>query len=258
MGIIKPPWITEEWFQRCPFNYCDHFGDKKELALMCVICRDEIKSIEEYKMRSEDPYAWKNVFKDIEHNFALTVEMVKRDAEKMGIDLDNIPDGEYQESPNPNRYKIYRLVRMYGDQVGRIIENLEFVPEEINAKLVIKAFDVLSHSRSFVIVKIARALNSRWEEKRDKFDNAQDSKTSAFMSYVAIERNFKAFMALAAHKPLILLRKKYLKMAKLSMDLMDLVKENFFSEFEPVVYEEFGCGSFDKILGKLGKGQSNY
>lgn len=252
MGIIKPPWITEEWFQRCPFNYCDHFGDKKELALMCVICKDEIKSLEEYKKRGEDPYDMKNVFRDLEHYLTVTMEMVKRGVERLGIDLDNIPDEDFQESPNPNRYKIYRLVKMYGDEIGRIIKNLEFVPEETNTNLVIKAFDALSHSRSFVVAKIARALSSRWEEKRDKFDNAQDSKTSAFMSYVAIERNSKAFIALAAHKPLNLSKRKYLKMAKLSIDLMDLIKENFFPEFAPLVYEEFGCESYDKVLGKLG------
>lgn len=252
MGIIKPPWITEEWFQRCPFNYCDHFGDKKELSLMCKICKDEIVRIGKYKNLGQNLHDLKSVFKDVGHDLDFAMEMIKRDAEKMGIDLSKISEKEYEEAPNPNRYKIYRLVRMYGDEISHLIKTLEMVPVETNKKLVIKALDALSHSRTFVISKIGRALSSRWEEKKDKFDDLKDSKTSAFMTYVAIERNSKALIRLAIHKPLLLSRKKFLKMARLSLDLMDLINGEFFPEFNPIVYEEFGCESYDKLFGKLG------
>lgn len=39
MGVVIPPWISENWFQQCPFNYCDHFGDYEELMKVCRLCR---------------------------------------------------------------------------------------------------------------------------------------------------------------------------------------------------------------------------
>jgi len=49
MGIIRPPWISREWFAQGPFNYCDHFGNKLLLATVCKICDDELKRDMLYK-----------------------------------------------------------------------------------------------------------------------------------------------------------------------------------------------------------------
>lgn len=253
MGIVKPPWISESWFQTCPFNYCDHFGDKKELALMCKICKDEVVRIKEYESRGEDPYDLKNVFKEVHDSFAVTMEMIKKDAKRLGIDLDSLPDEDYPEPPSPEHYSIYRLIRQYSDQVGRITKDAEYVPVETDTGMVVKAFDVLAHSRMFVMAKTARALSSLWHERRDKFDDAMDSKTSAFMAYMAVERNSKALTSLAVHGPMRLSRKKFLKMSKLSLDIMELIQAKFFPEFDPVVYGEFGCKSYDKLFGRLGE-----
>lgn len=230
-----------------PFNYCDHFGDKEELALMCKICKDEIKRIEKYKREGKDPYDWNNVFAEVGKNFAMARAILEQDAKRLGIDLDNLLDEPREKPPPPGRYKIYRLVKKYGDRVEKIINHLQVVPIETNKNLVMKAMNALSHSRYYAGVKIARAIDSRWEERRNSDDDLQDSKTSAFLAYVAIERNSRVFFRLAKHKPLIASKKNYLRLSKISLDLAELIQEEFFPD-EKLVYKEFGCESYDRVF----------
>lgn len=115
MGVIKPPWISQEWFRQCPFNYCDHFGDKKRLAEVCKICQEELEYQAKCKKEGKDPYDMKNVFQEIGDNLAKTMVLVRQEAERMGIDLENL-DGEYEEPPRPNNNPIYKLVAKYGDR----------------------------------------------------------------------------------------------------------------------------------------------
>jgi hypothetical protein len=127
---------------------------------------------------------------------------------------------------------------------------LEFVPPDTNARLVMKAGDVLSHSRSYAQVKIARALSSRWRErKRDEIEIA-DSKTSALFAYLAIDRNRRTLKRLSKYKPLARLRKSFLKMSKISADLLEVIKGEFFpkDEIAETVSDEFGCDSYNKLF----------
>ncbi len=57
MGLIKPPWISQSWFKKCMFNYCDHFGDKTTLSLWCKVCKQEEKRLQHYHRIGENPYA---------------------------------------------------------------------------------------------------------------------------------------------------------------------------------------------------------
>lgn len=247
MGVIKPPWISEKWFQQCPFNYCDHFGNKKLLATMCKICEEEVERLERYQREGKDPYSWDNVFEEVTKNLALTMAMIERDADRLGIDLDK-PIEDYKEPPELKKYKIYRIVEKYGLRIERAIKELEFVPLDMDISLLKQAIDALSHSRFYILAKISRALISRFEERKDKRDRElQDSKTSAFLAYIAIERNGRAFAALAEHRHLSYLKAKHSKLKKLSSDLCELIREEFFPN-EKLVYEEFGC---DPIGGKL-------
>lgn len=247
MGVIKPPWISQNWFRKCPFNYCDHFGDKKVLATVCKICKEDIDRVEKYKKECKNPYNMKNVLDGVAENLATTMYLVQKDAERMGIDLNDVPEVEedpyeYEEEP------IYKIAIKYGDQVEQVMRNLEVVPVGCDLKLLEKVLDVLSHSRHYVIAKIGRALYSKHEEQFDLFmEDLADSKTSALFAYVAIQRNCKALLALVKHKPLIDFRQKHLKFAKLSLKVCDLIKEEFFPN-EDLVYEEFGYEDFNQTL----------
>lgn len=248
MGIIKPPWITNEWFGQCPFNYCDHFGNQERLAEVCKICKEEL----EYKARclveGKDPNDLGEAFKVIGENFTRVMEMIQEEAKRMGIDLNNIED-DYEESPPAKNYPIYRLVTKYGNSVERIVNNLSLVPKDSDMELLTKAVDAFSHSRYFAIVKTDRALSSKWEEERDPEDEVEDSKTSALFAFIALERNSRAALALSRHKPLIDLKVNHLKFAKLSLETAQMIKQHFFPK-EKLVYREFGCEDYDECFSQ--------
>jgi len=238
MGVIRPPWVSEKWFNRTPFNYCDHFGDKEKLATKCKICKEEIKRLERYRKEGKDPYDMKNVFEDIGKDLALVMAMVTKKAKEMGIDLDNLPDEEDDQPPHES-YPIFNTVGKYGDKIEKEIKELEIIPIDADTELVMKTVDAFSHSRHYIVVKIGRALSSSWEEAKYPDDDLDDSKTSAFLAYIAIERNSRACLVLAEHKPLSPMKTKHLKLAKLSLNLCELIREEFFHG-EKLEYEEFG------------------
>ncbi len=241
MGVIRPPWISKEWFSQCPFNYCDHFGDKELLATVCKICKDEIKRLELYKKSGKDPYDMKNVLKDVGQDLAKAIVMVSKKAEEMGIDLSNLPDEE--DEPVKESYPIFNTVKKYADKIEKTIKQLEIIPIDSDKGIVLKAVDSFSHSRYYIIAKIGRAFSSKWEEAKYPEDDLDDSKTSAFLAYIVIDRNSRAFLALARHKPLMSMRIRYLKLAALSLSLCDLIREKFFPE-DKLEYEEFGYYDF--------------
>lgn len=241
MGVIRPPWVTKEWFSQCPFNYCDHFGDKETLATVCKICKEELERLQEYKRRGEDPYDMKNVFRDVGKDLAFAMAMVTKKAQEMGIDLENLPDEP--EPPPHDSYPIFNIAQKYGNRVEKATHALQILPTDTNLELITRANDVFSHSRHYIIAKIGRALNSRWEEEQDPEDDLFDSKTSAFLAYIAVERNSRAFLTLAQHKPLKQMRKKHLQLAKLSLDMCEVIRKEFFPE-DTLEYEEFGYNEF--------------
>lgn len=250
MGLVEPPWVDKKFFKSAPFNYCDHFGDEDELALMCKICKDEIEWKEKLRKEGRDPTSWEEVFKEVGKNLALTMAMIQKQAKKMGIDLSDVENEPNPREIQPRRYRIYRIIEKYGNQVERAIKNLEFVPRETNINLLKRAIDVFSHSRFYAQVKIHRALASRKEEKNDEISQElADSKTSALLAYLAVDRNSRTFFRLANHKPLAHLGKKFLRLTKVSNEVAELIQSEFYSQDEFEI-KEFGCENYNRIFKK--------
>lgn len=232
-----------------PFNYCDHFGNQEVLATICKICRDDVQRKKLYKKAGKDPYDWEYVFQDLADNLVEVHKMIEKDAKRLGIDLNNLPDEE-DNAPEPETYPIFNIVRDYGDQVEKIIKNLSEVPIDTNIELVTKAVDVLAHSRSYIIAKTARALHSKYEESGDPImEELADSKTSALFAYMAIERNSRALFALAKHKPLRELKENHLKFAAVSVEVAQMIQDTFFSK-DTLTFEELGCEEYDICFGE--------
>lgn len=248
MGLVEPPWVDKKFFDSVPFNYCDHFGDKEELSLMCKICKDEIEWKEKLREEGRDPNSWDEVFKEVGKNLALAMAMIRRDAKRLGIDLNNIEDESNPREIQPRRYSIYRVIEKYGYKVEKAIKDLEFVPKEANIFLLKKAMDVFSHSRFYAQVKIHRALASRKEETDDEImRELADSKTSALLAYIAIERNSRVFFRLSNHKPLVYLKSKLLKLSILSLELANLIENDFYPD-DKFELKEFGCSNYNKVF----------
>lgn len=226
MGVIRPPWIPRKWFRSCPFNYCDHFGDKEVLGKVCVVCREDLKN----NIPSEYYYEIKTTPSDLwEETISLVVN------NKL-IDLED--DKDYAAIP------VYRMIQQYGYHIHSAIQGLQSVPEKADIQLVNKSMDVLSHSRFYIVVKLTRALSSREAAQGREFDfGIADSKTSAFFAYIAIKRNARALLALSKHRPLVNRRVYYLKLASVSVELYEMIQQEFFPD-DKLIYEEIGCNDF--------------
>lgn len=218
---------------------------------MCKICKDNIERKERLRREGKDPNSWDEVFKEVGKNLALTMTMIQRDAKRLGVDLSKVEDEPDSREIQPRRYRIYRIIEKYGSWVEKAIKDLEFVSRDTNINLLKRAIDVFSHSRFYAQVKIHRALASCKEEKDDEISQElADSKTSALLAYLAVDRNSRTFFRLANHKPLAHLRKKFLRLTKVSNEVAELIQSEFYPE-DKFEIKEFGCDSYNRIFKKI-------
>src|SRR4051812_17660396 len=114
MGVIKPPWVDEEWFLKCPYNYCDHFGDKIELARICKICREELMDNVEMVMAGKNPSDAQYTMENLENNFQKTYGMIEEQVFDFSVNTDSL----YPLSKLDLHSKsIFKLVKTYGKHV---------------------------------------------------------------------------------------------------------------------------------------------
>jgi len=233
MGLLKAKWVSDRWWSQTPFNYCDHFGDKVELAKFCIICRKELNKnsriFDHYEIEKIPTETWVKLNPEIE--ISLEVKCVEK----------------YGNIKNPSKIPLCNIVNHYGAYVGEIVKNLLSVPKEADIKLIEKSLDCLGHSQHYAPVKIMRAYDSSLS--REEMEGDSDSKNSALFAYVAINRNSRALLALSQHKPLAAKRDYFLKMAATSIEICDLIQNEFFPGDE-LDYEEFGCNYFKDVSFK--------
>lgn len=243
MGVIRPPWISKEFFSKCPFNYCDHFGNKEILALICKICVHEVDRKTLLRNKDRDLLEMKYVDHDIAKDLAKTLVLVNEEAEAMGINLSNYTAEVFKNIYLSHNNTLLAKIDRYGQWIEKAIQVLDSVLSEENKFLIIKAIDALSHSRHYIYVKTRRAYSSKQEEEEQYDYDLQDSKTSAFYAYIAAERNSRVFLTLSLYKPLQVLKKRHTQLTRLSIEIGLLIREEFFSN-EGTKYVEFGYDEF--------------
>lgn len=227
MGVIRPPWITVDWFSKCPFNYCDHFGDKKILAVVCKICREDLRRENLYPKEGLNPYAFDFIIKDAAKQLAEIVINVGDYSKKTGI------DPSYQKRTSKTSYQ---LAKEYGDNVEKIIKSPPDLPEELLMELT----DSLSHSRHYTQAKIYRAISSKVEEAKSFISrDLQDSKTSAFLAFIAVLRNLQVMMKSLEFIKSYEDKKVLVEIMNEGLALEGMIIEDFFPD-EELVYEEIG------------------
>lgn len=189
----------DRWCERCSFtSRCLTFAMEKEEALNEDSEANDLKN-EEFWERISDSYK-------------LTLEMITDDAERLGIDLNAIPDDpEYDRMVN-DRHKSARkhpLTRK-ADEYLHIVDNwfnskaelFEFKADELNQKFRIDiesqdpekelqsiqdSVDIIQWYFMQIEVKLARAFSSRYKEDLD------DSDGSAKVSLIGIDRSIGAW-----------------------------------------------------------------
>lgn len=246
MGVFRLPWVSEEWLWQCPFNYCDHFGDKEVLAKICTICKEDLAREAEYQKLDDELAKQEAVFDNLEdaleHASALLGREVKEDP-KTGEIVSKQPQIREPEE----EYPLYQVAHQYGREIHTVIMKLINSNQFGENKMLSAAIDVLMHSENYVAVKISRAVFSRAEEVKMAIDELDDSKTSAFFAYAALERNAKALDALANQQPPLSTLTEYDHLAELSHKLATMIRDDFFAETD-MNFEEYGCESYNNLF----------
>ncbi len=110
-NLKMPKWVECTW-RRVPCGKDD-----------CPICGRIKKDRQRHIEKGEDPDDLKNVFEDAGRNLKEALEMIKKDAEGMNIDIINIKD--IKEPPEPEEFPLYQASREWGKEISKIRDEAE-------------------------------------------------------------------------------------------------------------------------------------
>lgn len=157
LGRIKnfkmPKWMECTW-RRVPCG-------KDNCPICGRIKRDRQRHIE----RGEDPDDIRSVFEDVSRNFKEVLEMIKKDAQSLGIDITNIKN--IKEPPEPEKFPLYKKVRAWNKSVFKIADEAELSG---NWWIYTKAAADLFWYANTLMAKTYRQLCNRWHiENGDEY-----------------------------------------------------------------------------------------
>lgn len=230
-GALKPPWITRADFYRTPFNYCDRWCERCDLTEICRVFQDVEKSRQKFIKQGKDPDSWECVFQTIEESFQETERLLKKEAERLGIDLSRIDRSE-PGPPEPDNFPLYKLAEKFAKKLGNLLRNLTVISAEAGEVLILESTEVIGYYHHLIPAKVYRAIISKINEEEGEEDFIKDSKTSAFIAVNGLVQITEALVALAEHKPLRILRPRLVRLGKISLDLARILRLEFDLEKE--------------------------
>jgi len=137
----------------------------------CRICGKIRRNRQGHMVKGEDPDDLKFVFEDMNRDFKNAIRMIKKDAERRGIDISNLDELAEEESPEPKEFPLSE----------RIISWRMFLYETLAAEDLFEGMDTesetvkdLSWYSNTLAAKTYRQLCNRWHIKKGdeygKFD----------------------------------------------------------------------------------------
>jgi hypothetical protein len=210
------------------YNYCDRWCERCGFTARCLSfkldeARHQRKSEASPIARSDRENA--AFWDDIAANFALTLRLLKREAEKHGIDLDSLQtrDEANRDERRRERQVAREVCALSGaasayTKAGRLVLD-RLAPELIHAEEALNlqlrlgtgtpqsaaaeirdALDVVQWFLFFIDVKLQRAVASRLDARLDGDDGfPSDAGGSAKIALVAIDRSLAAWVRLRKH-----------------------------------------------------------
>jgi len=195
------------------YNYCDRWCERCSLTSKCFLYAKDQKRLEEHRRKGEDPYDWKIVMKDIKESFKETKELILKAAKEQGIDLENLPEEEY-ESPDPTGHPLYQRSHNYMHSARKFLkglrksiqafgielpERIEIIPSSMEdvetLKEIVSCYETISWYHTLISVKIYRALGSKMEKSADKElaeTDIYDANGSAKVAHLGVVRSVTA------------------------------------------------------------------
>lgn len=209
------------------YNYCDRWCERCHLSHRCLT----------YAMEQEDDdgdpaardLANKKFWDKLHKTFQTTMQMVRKDAERRGIDLD-APDVKAEVIVRERQVRrraakdqpVARAALDYGMAVQRWFEASDDLFKAKGVELVDKArleigrpldeaeevrelIEVIQWYHLFIHVKLSRAIGSKAEEELETDPELRaimkDGEGSAKIALIAIDRSLAAWSALHPHFP---------------------------------------------------------
>jgi len=127
----------------------------------CPLCGRIKKNRQKHIDRGEDPDDLKSVFEDVGNNFKEALMMIKKDAERIGIDITNIDNTKgIKEPPAPKKFPLYRKVSRWRELIEEILKEASMSE---SLWLETEAADDLMWYRNTLAAKTYRQLCNHWE-----------------------------------------------------------------------------------------------
>jgi len=233
-GAIRPPWIDKEDFYHMPFNYCDRWCEKCQLTNLCRVFKREEESKKKWVKAGKDPDSWDYVFNTIKESFEEVRGLIKKDANRLGIDLSAIDYSKEKGEPLPKNFTIYRLSNKFAQAIKRTLKDLEGIPVDVDEDLVVRSAEILSYYSTLIPAKVYRAILSRAEEKEDPklAEACPDSRNSAFIIVNALSEIIYSLTEVIGHSPLRPIREKLFHLRKVAINLKEAINAEFEVEEE--------------------------
>lgn len=188
------------------YNYCDRWCERCTLSNRCLNYAHEQEMNEGENDPEVNDMNNEKFWEQIRLAWEVTLEMIQEDAERLGIDLNNLPEVEKQEHKES---QVEELAKEYGLAMHKWLKNnREFLTGKAEQLLVINnseaealkftdAWEVVQWYHFFISAKVHRAhldLNERLED--NEYGLIDDNLGSAKIALIAIDRSIEALSAL--------------------------------------------------------------
>ncbi len=187
VGDFKIPKWWECGWRRTACN-------KKECILCGKILRDRQRHID----KGDDPDDMKSVMEDVGNSLGEALQMIKKHAESMGIDITNIDDTE--NPPEPKKFPLYRKVDCWRKSIENIV-NAAYEANELWFDSVAAA-DLLWY-RHTLAAKTYRQLCNKWHiDRGDEYGDVDYQYTKYVLSECLriLERSLAELSSLASEE----------------------------------------------------------
>ncbi len=190
------------------YNYCDRWCERCTMTNKCLVYAHEQEMKEDSANPETRDTSNKNFWDQIRLSFEVMFELIQEDAERLGIDLNNVPDSPI---PDDIEYPVEKLANDYGFAIHNwLIANNDILIDKAEQMLLIHnnkndavkladAWEVVQWYSFFISAKTHRAhfdLNERQNEKEDEYSVFSDNLGSAKIAIIAIDRSINALSAL--------------------------------------------------------------
>ena len=190
------------------YNYCDRWCERCILSNRCLNYAHEQEMMESKYDSKQNDLKNKKFWEKIRLSFEVAMDIIYEDAERLGIDLDNLPDveeSEHVESPveelaNKYGFAMHDWLEANHDKLKAKAEQLLVIHnDEKTAVKFADTWEVVQWHSLFISAKVHRAhfdLEERLNEKEDEFDLMSDNLGSAKIALIAIDRTMEALSVL--------------------------------------------------------------